>query len=58
MRSDGRAFDQMRPLTITRNWAKQAEGSVLIDCGNTRVLCNASLTQGCRVGGKIPVWGG
>ncbi|MDU5247401.1 MAG: ribonuclease PH, partial [Varibaculum cambriense] len=34
----------MRPLKITRGWAQQAEGSVLIDCGNTRVLCNASLT--------------
>lgn len=50
VRADGRAFDQMRPLTITRGWAKQAEGSVLIDCGNTRVLCNASLTQG------VPRW--
>lgn len=49
-RADGRAFNQMRPLKITRGWAKQAEGSVLIDCGNTRVLCNASLTQG------VPRW--
>lgn len=42
-RIDGRQFDQLRPVTITRNYTKYAEGSVLIETGNTVVLCNASV---------------
>ena len=43
MRPSGRASDQLRPITITRNFTMHAEGSVLIEFGNTRVLCNASV---------------
>src|SRR5919106_690258 len=50
VRGDGRAPDQLRPISITRGWSKQAEGSALIEFGNTRVLCTASLTEG------VPRW--
>ncbi|MCC3273869.1 ribonuclease PH [Arthrobacter zhangbolii] len=50
MRADGRTPDQLRSITITRGWSKQAEGSALIEFGNTRVLCTASLTPG------VPRW--
>ena len=43
MRPSARAVDELRPVTITRNYTKHAEGSVLIECGDTRVLCNASV---------------
>ncbi len=43
MRPSGRANDQLRELKITRNYTKHAEGSVLIECGDTQVLCNASV---------------
>jgi ribonuclease PH len=49
-RPDGRAADQLRPVTITRGWLDHAEGSVLIECGATRVLCAASVTEG------VPRW--
>src|SRR6187401_860137 len=49
-RSDGRADDELRPVTITRNWLDHAEGSVLVEYGKTRVLCAASVTQG------VPRW--
>jgi ribonuclease PH len=49
-RSDGRAEDQLRDITIERGWSKQAEGSALISFGNTRVLCTASFTNG------VPRW--
>lgn len=49
-RADGRAFDELRPVTITRNWLDQAEGSALIEFGRTRVLCVASFTEG------VPRW--
>jgi len=42
-RSGGRAFDQLRPVRITRHYTMHAEGSVLIECGATRVLCTASV---------------
>ena len=42
-RAGGRAADQLRQLRITRHYTKHAEGSVLIECGDTRVLCTASL---------------
>lgn len=44
-RSDGRASDQMRPVVITPNFTKHAEGSVLIDVGDTRVICTASIQE-------------
>ncbi|MFK8029217.1 MAG: ribonuclease PH [Gammaproteobacteria bacterium] len=42
-RPSGRAVDQLRPLTIEKQFTKHAEGSVLISCGDTRVLCTASV---------------
>jgi ribonuclease PH len=44
-RSDNRAPDQMRPLTITPDYISTAEGSVLIEVGNTRVICTASVEE-------------
>ncbi|MCT1602500.1 ribonuclease PH [Kocuria sp. p3-SID1433] len=49
-RADGRAVDELRPITITRGWSSQAEGSALIEFGQTRVLCTASVTEG------VPRW--
>ncbi len=46
MRSDGRAHDQIRPVTITPNFITSAEGSVLIEVGNTRVICTATVDDG------------
>lgn len=43
MRSDGRQPGKIRPLSITRNYIKHAEGSALVVCGETRVICTASL---------------
>jgi ribonuclease PH len=42
-RSEGRAHDALRPLTIQRSYTKHAEGSVLIGFGDTQVLCTASI---------------
>jgi ribonuclease PH len=49
-RSDERRPDELRPVTITRNWLDHAEGSVLVEFGRTRVLCAASFTEG------VPRW--
>ena len=49
-RPDGRADDELRPVTITRGWLDHAEGSVLVEFGKTRVLCAASVTEG------VPRW--
>jgi ribonuclease PH len=49
-RPDGRANDQLRPVTITRNWQAYAEGSALVEFGETKVLCAASVQQG------VPRW--
>ncbi len=46
MRPNGRTPAQMRPVTITRHFTSHAEGSVLIEFGQTRVLCNASVVDG------------
>lgn len=43
MRSDGRQPDKLRPVTITRRYIKRAEGSVLIEAGDTKVICTASV---------------
>ncbi|MDH5484274.1 MAG: ribonuclease PH [Gammaproteobacteria bacterium] len=50
MRPSGRAVDEMRKVTITRNYTMHAEGSVLIEFGNTRVLCTASVET------SVPGW--
>lgn len=44
-RNDGRAARELRPITITRNFIKHAEGSVLIEFGDTRVICTASVEE-------------
>lgn len=43
MRPSGRANDELRPIKITRNYTKHAEGSVLIASGDTCVICNATV---------------
>jgi len=45
MRSDGRKCREMRPVKITRNFIKHAEGSVLIELGTTQVICTASVEE-------------
>ena len=42
-RQDGRAYDQLRPIQITTDFVKFPEGSCLIECGDTKVLCCASI---------------
>ena len=46
LRADGRAFDQLRPIRITRGFTTNPAGSVLIEYGNTRVMCTASAETG------------
>ena len=50
LRADGRAPDQLRPVSFTRGWSDHAEGSVLVQFGGTRVLCTASFTD------SVPRW--
>jgi len=49
-RTDGRAYDQLRPVSIEPQYLAYAEGSALISIGNTRVLCAATLED------KVPPW--
>jgi ribonuclease PH len=49
-RTDGRADNDLREITIERGWSTQAEGSALISFGNTKVLCTASFANG------VPRW--
>ena len=49
-REDGRADDELRPVTITRHRLDHAAGSVLVEFGKTRVLCAASASEG------VPRW--
>lgn len=46
MRFDGRSPENLRKIKITRNFTKHAEGSVLIECGDTMVICTASVEEG------------
>lgn len=46
MRPSGRTANQIRPVTVTRQYTCHAEGSVLIEFGNTKVLCNATVEEG------------
>jgi len=46
MRPSGRTSNQLRPIQITRQFTNHAEGSVLIEMGETRVLCTASVDEG------------
>src|SRR3954464_7139343 len=50
LRPHGRANDELRAVTITRDWLDHAEGSVLVEFGHTKVLCAASVTEG------VPRW--
>ncbi len=50
MRHDGRTHDELRPITIEREFTRPAAGSVLIRSGRTRVLCTASLEL------SVPPW--
>ncbi|MEE0971627.1 MAG: ribonuclease PH [Bifidobacterium ruminantium] len=50
VRADGRKVDELRPVRITRHFTDVPEGSVLIECGNTRVMCTATFTTG------VPRW--
>ena len=50
IRVDGREVDELRPVRITRKFTDVPEGSVLIECGNTRVMCAATFTVG------VPRW--
>ncbi|MEN6585684.1 MAG: ribonuclease PH, partial [Sulfuricella sp.] len=45
MRPSQRSADQLRAISITRNYTKHAEGSVLIECGDTKVICTASIDE-------------
>jgi ribonuclease PH len=49
-RADGRAYDELRGVTIEPHFMRQAEGSVLISVGNTRVICAASIEE------RVPPW--
>lgn len=50
MRPSGRNPDQMREIKLTRNYTRHAEGSVLVEFGDTRVLCNATVET------RVPPW--
>jgi ribonuclease PH len=45
LRANGRAAGELRPLRITRHYTKHAEGSVLVEFGDTKVLCTASVEE-------------
>src|SRR4029078_10500283 len=45
LRVDGRRRDQLRPGKVTRDFIKHAEGSVLIEMGDTKVICTASIEE-------------
>lgn len=46
MRPSGRAADQLRDVRISRHYTRHAEGSVLVEFGDTKVICTASVTEG------------
>jgi ribonuclease PH len=49
-RPDGRRFDELRPIAFTLDYIEYPEGSVLIEMGGTRVLCNVSIQE------DVPEW--
>jgi ribonuclease PH len=49
-RPDGRADDELRPITFERDFTEMADGSALVKCGDTRVLCTASIDE------DVPRW--
>jgi len=50
MRPSGRAPEQLREIKLTRNFTKHAEGSVLVEFGDTQVICTASIEE------RVPRW--
>jgi ribonuclease PH len=50
LRTHNRRYDQIRPIKITRNYIKYSEGSVLIEMGDTKVICTASVEE------KVPIF--
>jgi ribonuclease PH len=50
LRSFNRKYDQIRPITVTRNYIKYSEGSVLIEMGDTKIICTASVEE------KVPLF--
>ena len=50
MRQSGRAFDALRPISFIRQFTRHAAGSVLVEFGDTRVLCTASVNE------QVPRW--
>ena len=50
IRPDGRKPDQLREIKLDRNYQKHAEGSVLIEAGDTRIVCSASVEE------RVPPW--
>ena len=50
LRPDGRALDELRPVHLTPGYVVHPEGSVLIEMGGTRVLCNATVDE------QVPSW--
>lgn len=50
MRPSGRAIDELRNIVITRQYTKHAAGSTLIECGDTKVICTASVEE------RTPPW--
>lgn len=49
-REDGRRDDELRPVVLTRGFTAHPAGSVLVEFGQTRVMCTASVTEG------VPRW--
>ena len=50
LRAFNRRFDEIRPIKMVRNYIKYSEGSVLIEMGDTRVVCTASVEE------KVPLF--
>ncbi len=50
MRGEGRKLDELRPVSIERGYIKNPEGSVLIKCGDTHVICTATVDE------RVPPW--
>jgi ribonuclease PH len=50
LRTFNRRYDKIRPITVTRNYVKYSEGSVLIEMGDTKIICTASVEE------KVPLF--
>ena len=54
-RPSGRAADQLRPIRITRHYTKHAEGSVLVEFGDTKVICTVSAEAVNKIAPQLKV---